>query len=286
MLGVLNILPFKVVSYIGAMLGTFIASLPIKANAIARANIRLCFPEKDKKSVQVIHEKATQNFVQTLIEMPKIYGLNKKNFAKHIQVIGVEHLRNDTSRLILSAHYGNWEVVNKTIGFYGIPMASIYRRANNPFVENFITKMRAQDRGLMIPKGQSGAKKLIKSVKSGMCAGFLNDQKMSDGIESTFFGQEVKSPSAVADLALKYERDVIPVFCERVGLAQFKITFQYPITLQKSDEVKQDSMHAIQVFNTLIENQIKQNPTNWLWHHKRFKQALLDNQTNDDSSPK
>lgn len=261
-------------SYIGALLGTFIASLPIKANAIARANIRLCFPEKSEKEIQAIHEKATQNFVQTLLEIRKIYNLTAKNFKNHIQVKGIEHLRNDTSCLILSAHYGNWEIVNKTIGFYGIPMASIYRRANNPFVDRYITEMRVQeDRGLMIPKGKSGAKALIKAVKQGMCAGFLNDQKMSDGIPSTFFGQDVKSPSAVADLALKYERNIIPVFCERLGLGQFKITFYTPISIEKTEEIRKDSTHAIQLFNNIIEKQIQQDPTQWLWHHKRFKQA-------------
>lgn len=274
-LGILRVFPLPVVSKIGQWLGTFVASLPAQVNQIARGNIRLCFPEKSETEVREIHEKATQNFIQTLLEMPKIYHLNQKNFFKHVDVSGIEHLRNDSSRLILSAHYGNWELVNKTIGFYGIAMASIYRRANNPYVDNYITNMRAQDKGVMIPKGTGGGKALIQAVKGGMCAGFLNDQKMSDGIHSTFFGQEVKSPSSIADLALRYNRDIVPVFVTRVGLGKFKVTFEAPVELQKTDEPRKDSAHAIQVFNTLIENKIKQDPTLWLWHHKRFKKAEL-----------
>tara|TARA_A200000113_G_C8856985_1_gene352103 strand:- start:759 stop:1595 length:837 start_codon:yes stop_codon:yes gene_type:complete len=274
MFALFKIVPLKIVSKLGQWLGTFLASLPASTNQMARYNIRLCFPEKSEKEVREIHEKATQNFIQTLLEMPKVYSLNSNNFKKHVEVEGIEHLRNDTSRLILTAHYGNWDVVNKTIGHYGIPMASIYRKANNPYVNSYITKLRGQDSGLMIEKGIPGAKKLIKAVKEGMCAGFLNDQKMSDGIASTFFGQEVKSPSAIADLALKYNREVVPVFAVRTKLGHFKIKFYPPVKLKKIGESRKDSAHAIQMFNNIIEEQIKEDPTLWLWHHKRFTRKI------------
>lgn len=267
----LRLLPLRLTALVGHGLGTFLASLPTHVNRVARANIRLCLPSLTEAEVQKTHQHATISFVQTLFEMPKIYSLKGDAFFKAVEVEGLEHIRNDTSRLILTAHYGNWELVNKTLGFYGIPMAGIYRPANNKWVDGFITRLRAQESGVMIPKGVKGAKKLIKLVKDGMCAGFLNDQKMSDGIASTFFGQEVKSPSAIADLALKYQKDVVPVFVERTAWGRFKVTFYPPVELQKTGDNRKDSAHAIQKFNSIIEAQIRQNPSQWLWHHKRFK---------------
>lgn len=270
-LGTLGLLPLPVASALGAGLGGFIATIPNTKNVIARKNIRLCLPHLSEKEVNNVHYKSTQNFVQTLFEMPALYKLKKSNFKKYIEVEGIEHMLDNPGTFILTAHYGNWETISKTLGLHGVPMASIYRRANNPYMDAYITKMRTQDAGgVMIPKGTSGARNLVKAVKRGMTAGFLNDQKMSDGVESTLFGQDVKSPSGIADLALKYNRMICPVFCVRTGLGKFKLTFEKPIALHKTDNSNEDAKAAIQQLNTLLEERIQQHPDHWLWQHNRF----------------
>tara|TARA_R110000868_G_scaffold262401_2_gene521140 strand:+ start:121012 stop:121881 length:870 start_codon:yes stop_codon:yes gene_type:complete len=269
-LGTLSLLPLPVVSFLAGKFGAFVATLPIKANSTARKNIQIAFPDMSAQEVRHIQYKATQNFMQTILEMPALYKLNAKNFHKHIKIEGFEHFTDKPNRLLLSAHLGNWEVLLKTVGFHNLPLAAIYRRANNPYIDKYIIQVRKQPYGILAPKGRSGGRQLLKAVREGMGAGFLNDQKMSDGIQSTFFGQNVTSASAIADLALRYDREVCPVFCKRTGNGQFILTFYPAITPTKTGDSKADAHANIQNFNNIIEEQVRANPEQWLWHHKRF----------------
>lgn len=272
LLGTLGLLPLPVASLLGAGIGYFVATLPASTNTISRRNIRLCLPHLSEKEVKNIHTKATQNFIQTLLEMPALYKLNAKNFHKYVEVENFEFVKNNPGVFILTAHFGNWETISKTLAINGVAMASIYRKANNPYIDKYVTNLRTQDAGgVMIPKGTSGARGLIKAVKSGMTAGFLNDQKLSDGIDVTFFGQPVKSPSAIADLALKYNRKICPVFCTRVDLCKFKVTFEKPFEVEDTGHMNDDAQKSIQAMNNLMQQRIEEHPSHWLWHHKRFK---------------
>lgn len=273
-LGGLGLLPLPVASFAGAILGGFLASLPINANKVARRNISIAFPEKTKQEIRHIQYLATQNFVQTILEMPALYRLSEKKFSKYITVKGIENIQNNAGALILTAHYGNWEIILKVFGHNKIPLAAIYRPANNPYIDKYITNMRTQSTGVMVPKGRSGGRLLIKAIREGMGAAFLNDQKMSDGIESVFFGQQVTSASAIADLALKYNRKVCSIFCTRQGYGKFTIIISKPIELIRTGNSKEDVSANIVKFNKIIEERICEKPGLWLWHHKRFPKKL------------
>ncbi|MFT7434031.1 MAG: KDO2-lipid IV(A) lauroyltransferase [Alphaproteobacteria bacterium] len=273
-LGGLGLLPLPVASFIGAKIGAFVATLPINAHTTARRNIARAFPEKSIEEVRAIQYAATQNLMQTILEMPALYKLSAKNFNKYIDVQGLEHMKNTPSNLLLTAHFGNWETLLKTMGHHKIPVAAIYRRANNPYMDKYITNLRHQSTGVMIAKGRAGGRNLIKAVRDNMSAAFLNDQKMSDGIECTFFGQKVTAASGIADLALKYNRGVCPVFCTRRGYGKFTVIFSAPLDIVRTGDNKQDAITNIQNFNDIIEEQIRQKPELWLWHHKRFPKKL------------
>lgn len=259
-----RILPFRISSALGATLGAFVATLPIKSNDVARKNVKKAFPEMTSAQVHTIQFKSAVNFGRTLAEMPKLYAMNRKAFEEHTRVDGLEHLVEHPGALILTAHLGNWEAILKACGVYGISVANIYRRANNKKVNKLIHAMRSSTGAVQIPKGRAGTKKLVQAVKNGVSIGFLNDQKLNEGIKSPFFGHDVMTPSALAEISIKHKKPVIPAFCYREGSGKFHIVIQKPLT------VPEDVQKATDLFNQTIENAVKKSPEQWFWFHRRF----------------
>lgn len=261
-----TILPFRAVSEFSYILGTFLASLPLPTNTVARANIRKAMPELDEKSVQNIHEKSTQNIIATFLELPKCYALNKASFEKRVTLKGVDILQKHKGCLVLTAHYGNWEIPLRMSTLYGIKMGNVYRKANNSFVNSYIERLRQQPAGQQFSKGKSGTRALLKAMNDPeLSIGFLNDQKLNDGISAPFFGHMVMTPTALAGLALKFNRPVCPMFCMRNFDGTFTLEIKEPIDLNgKTTE------EATAFFNKILETEIKSHPEQWMWAHKRF----------------
>ena len=96
-------------------------------------------------------------------------------------------------------------------------------------------------------------------------AGFLIDQHMRDGAPLTYFGKTALTGLSAADLALKYDAVLIPVYGLRLpnGL-DFKLIFEEPIEHSTSEKMTQE-------LNDSLEAVVKQNMTQWFWVHRRWK---------------
>jgi KDO2-lipid IV(A) lauroyltransferase len=122
----------------------------------------------------------------------------------------------------------------------------------------------------LIPKGPSGARQTIKLLSRGELVAMFVDQKMNDGIEVPFFGRPAMTAPALASLALKYDRPVIPFRIIRLKGAHFRAEVLAPFRFEASDDRNEDVMRAMTHVNQLLEGWIRQYPEQWLWLHRRW----------------
>ena len=114
----------------------------------------------------------------------------------------------------------------------GIPVLSIFRKPNNPFVHTLLKFFRSDM--TLTPKGPEGAKELIRSLRKGISIGLVVDQKMNDGIQAPFFKKPAMTAPALAQLALKIKTLIIPVQVERIKKTNFVVTFHNPLKINKN----------------------------------------------------
>lgn len=274
-LGSLSLLPLPLASSIGGALGSFVGSLPIRINKTAQSNLKVAFPSKNILWVCQTQMTALGHLIRTAMEFPRVYKMSQKEFKKCVTITGWEHIENNPNAMVLTAHYGNWEIICKAAGLQNKKMASIYRAANNPLSDKYIVSLRAKANGFQIPKGSKGAKQLIRLAKEdNVLIGMLNDQKLNTGILAPFFGKDVMTAPALAEIARKYNRPVVPIFCTRKISGLFKLKFEMeigtPLLLQNTDDAQSDVHANTSLFNKIIEEQIRKNPEQWLWAHRRF----------------
>ena len=97
----------------------------------------------------------------------------------------------------------------------------------------------------------------------------LIDQKMNDGISTKFFGETVKSPSAIAKFALKFHCPIIPAVCFRENSTNFRISYAKPITPYELKRIGNEK-EIMNYLNNFVETWIRKKPEQWIWFHNRW----------------
>ena len=93
------------------------------------------------------------------------------------------------------------------------------------------------------------------------------DQRVSEGENVDFFNQASLTTTLPAQLSIKFNLDIIPVFIERDKDNNFKIEFQKKIVPHNY----KNKMDLTIKLNEVLENMIKKNPYQWIWTHNRWK---------------
>ena len=118
-----------------------------------------------------------------------------------------------------------------------------------------------------IKKGINGVREAIEYIKNDFSIALMIDQRVSEGELIDFFGKPALTTTLPAQLAIKYNLSIIPVFIERSKDLNFKIYFNEEI---KASDYK-DKIELSKKLNLLLEEMIRKNPYEWIWTHNRWK---------------
>ena len=116
-----------------------------------------------------------------------------------------------------------------------------------------------------------GVRDVIKKVKDGYSIALMVDQRVGQGPKIPFFNVPAHTTTIPAQLALKYNCKLVPIFLERKGDVNFEMTVHEPYKIQKTGNVDADTKNITLKINQIIEKMIIKNPTQWLWSHNRWK---------------
>jgi KDO2-lipid IV(A) lauroyltransferase len=270
---VFKALPLDAASATGGWLGRGIGPrLPFSARATA--NLARAMPELTPSETAAIVRDMWDNLGRLVAEYPHLHEFQVYGDDGRITVSGVEHvdlLRDDGKPgIFFSAHIGNWEIVSLAASQRGIPLDRIYRAANNRLVEWLYRHGRKAVEGNLIAKGPAGIRPLLKSLGDAKHLGLMVDQKLNDGIPVPFFGRQVMTAPALAELAFKFDCPVVPARVERIEGARFLLHVEPPMEFARTGDRTADVAAAMAQINAVIERWVRDTPEQWLWLHNRW----------------
>ncbi|GAC1342838.1 MAG: lysophospholipid acyltransferase family protein [Acetobacteraceae bacterium] len=256
--------------------------LPV--SRIADINLRLALPELDAIARRRVIAGVWESLGRTVGEFPHVWRMTATGAGPGWTVIGGEHVdalvRQGGPSILFTGHISNWELLAAATVQRGLPIAALYRPAENPVIDDIILGLRRSSLGSeakMFAKGAKGARQALSHLRAGGSIGLLPDQKMNDGIESRFFGLPAMTASALAALALRMNCPVVPACVERTAPARFTVTYEAPLALPTSGDRAADIAALTQAVNDRIEAWIRAKPESWLWLHRRWpKQYYAD----------
>ncbi len=269
----MRVLPIDLASAIGGWLGrVFGPHLPVSARAVR--NLTNAFPEKSPAEIAAIVRGMWDNLGRVAAEYPHLSKINVYDPKGRVQVTGAEYVdllrEDDHAGIFFSGHIANWEIVPLAATQRGVPLDRVYREANNRLVEWLYQHGRTAVEGALIPKGTAGARLLLKSLKDGKHLAMLVDQKMNDGIPVPFFGRDVMTAPALAELALRYDCPVVPARMVRLKGAHFLLKIFPPLELVRTGDRQADVAANMAQVNALLEQWVRDTPEQWLWLHNRW----------------
>jgi KDO2-lipid IV(A) lauroyltransferase len=210
------------------------------------------------------------NYGMTFIEYVFLDYFRKNN--SQVEIIGEINLakirKKNKPVIFVSGHFANFELMSMEITKKKIALATIYRPLNNFFLNPFMEYLRKKYVCKnQIKKGVSGVRNAIQFIKKKHSIALMIDQRVSEGEKINFFGTDALTTTLPAQLALKYDLEIIPVFLERTKNNKFKLEFYNEI---KSKNFK-NKIELTKKLNEIIEKMIIKNPNQWIWTHNRWK---------------
>ena len=254
----------KIFAFLFKRLGPLFKSKSIIEKNLTNFNSNLTNEQREN-----IISSMWENYGITFIEYIFLSLFKEKNDL--VEVTRSDILNKISSNkpvIFVSGHFSNFELMSMEITKRKVKLATIYRPLNNfflnPLMEHIRKKYVCKNQ---IKKGIGGVKESIQYIKAGYSIALMIDQRVSEGERLNFFNQPALTTTLPAQLALKFELPIIPVFIERRENGTYKIEFYDEITSKNF----KNKIELTQKLNSILEEMIKKNPNEWIWTHNRWK---------------
>jgi len=183
-----------------------------------------------------------------------------------------QFMNGDRPMIFLTGHYGNWELAGYVFGMFGFPTVSVARTLDNPYLERYLRSFREKTGQSLIPK-TGGYEKMVEVLQSNGALSFLADQDAGQrGLYVDFFGRPASTHKAIALLAIEHQAPVFVGVARRIGPGfRYEIRCEDVIEPASLSGTADDVRILTQRYTSALERLIRQDPTQYLWLHRRWK---------------
>ena len=242
----------------------------IRSNNIIFKNINYFSKNISLQDQKEIISSMWSNYGMTFVEYIFLSKFRKEN--SHIEIKGENILKeiekNKKPVIFVSGHFANFELMSMEITKKNIYLATIYRPLNNIFLNPLMEYLRSKFVcPNQIKKGRLGVKDAINYIKKGFSVALMIDQRVSEGEKIDFFGKKALTTTLPAQLAKKFNLDIVPVYLERKNKNSFFMEVYSPVL---TSQLKNKTEVSLKL-NTILEEMISRNPKQWIWTHDRWK---------------
>ncbi len=266
-------LPVPVQVALGAGLGMLLHALAASRRRIATRNIELCLPELDGPARARLVREHFRWLGRSILERGLLWYAPRERILGLIEVVGDVHLaeRSDSPVMWLVPHFVALEAAGAAVQLcQQRRAASIYQKQSNPVFDAAVRKGRQRFAASELFTRQDSAKPLIRAIRQqGM--GFFNLPDMDFGIKDAafvaFFGVPAATLLAPSRMARMLGMVVQPVVAEMREEGGWRVRFLPPLPDWPTDDALADTLQM----NRWIEAEVRRNPAQYLWVHKRFK---------------
>ncbi len=245
---------------------------------VAMENLRHAFEGQysDGRCDQIVRG-VYQHFCRMLMEMLHIpRKLHLTNWRERISLVGhervLDRLLDGGPMIMVSAHFGNWEMAGYLFGVFGFPPYSVARTLDNPYLDEFLRRFRERTGQKLIPK-KGGYDQMLEVLSNRGLISFLADQDAGQrGMYVDFFGRPASTHKAIALLALEHNAPVVVGYARRIGPGFcYEVGCEELIAPDEWTGTADDARLLTQRYTTALERIIRRNPEQYLWLHRRWK---------------
>jgi Kdo2-lipid IVA lauroyltransferase/acyltransferase len=276
----LQAVPLRVALGFGNVLALLAYRFDRRHREVARDNLRHAFPDRCADPVECDHlvRACYRHFFTMVAEiacLPRRIHLH--NWRSYGDVLHFERimapLLGDRPVLLVTAHYGNWEVAGYVTGLVGLRTYAIARVLDNPHLDRFLQRFR-QKTGQTILSKTGDFERITAALKAGGAIATLGDQDAGPkGLFVDFFNRPASTHKAVALLALEHDALMVVLGIPRIATPmRFALEIEDLIDPRDYAGARGSAIKAITVrFTQAIERMVRRHPEQYFWLHRRWK---------------
>lgn len=278
---IFTIIPVKAGLSIASFFGTLVFYSLARYRQITIDNLKYAFGnEKTETELRSIAKRVFQNLGKNTIELVNLPKFNRARMDKFIRFRNRERLDGAYEKgrgvIVLTAHFGSWELMAAALREYNYPGVTIGRRIYFSKYDDFLNKLR-RSRDVEVIYRDESPRKMLKVLKRNWIVGIVADQDVDsvDGVFVNFFGKPAYTPKGPAALAKASGAVLLPVFIIREG-NWHTIACEEPIQISDTGDKAADLISNTQKWSDVVESYIRKYPEQWVWMHRRWKTKIDD----------
>lgn len=231
------------------------------------------FPGKSEQEIKKIAKDVYKQFVCTVVEIIFVSKMTDEQIKDSVNFQNIylieQSLKKGKGGVIMSAHFGNWEMLALSFG-KRYPLSVIVAKQENPYFDNIINNIRSK-RGYKTIYKENAPIGVLRALKRNEFVAILADQHAGDqGVYTPFFYREVSTPKGPAVFALRAKCPLYTGFCARQPDGRYLVTFE-EIPLPDTGDDEKNIEIIMTEYNKILQKHVEENPSFWFWFHRRWK---------------
>jgi KDO2-lipid IV(A) lauroyltransferase len=243
---------------------------------IVRRNLAFAYGEElPEAERERLARKVFVSYVRFAWEMVVLLLAPLSYVKKRVVILGeenyVEVLKRGRGLVAVAAHTGNWEYTVMGYGLQYRRVAVVARELDHPLGRRLARYLRERGGNWMVDK-QRGLKDILAHLNKNRVVGIVIDQNTADqeGVLVDFFGQPART-TPVAALLARRGVPVLPSLSRRLPDGRHLMVFFPELPFEKTADPEADIRRHLTGQNQVIEAWVRQEPSQWLWLHRRWK---------------
>jgi KDO2-lipid IV(A) lauroyltransferase len=277
---ILRGLGFETAFRLGERLGDIAYVIARRQRRVALVNLGIAFPQKSEAERLEILRESCRNLGRFAAEWCHMYRLTTETIGERVTFRDPEFwygeaqtIIGSTGILVLTGHFGNWELLAHAIGLYGNPIHLVHRPFRNPLFDGFVNTERRRSGTTLISKRRA-AHEIIQVLRQRGIVAVPFDQNATGrwGVFAEFFGVPASTHPGLARLHELSGAPVYPVFLVRKdGSSRHEIVILPRVETSRGEGRERDTVENTRRFNRVFESMVRLHPDHWIWMHKRWR---------------
>ena len=268
-------LPFRAASGLGGALGTCAWAIDARHRRVASANLARALPQAPERERRLLVRRSFQQAGRTALEMLWSRSLDARRLERIATFEGLDHVERALGQrrglILISAHFGNWELMGVALGLVGIPMNVVARKMPDEDLERVLDGCRTHTGTNVIHKEQA-VRSSLKAIRDNQVVGVLIDQNTLRPHASfvPFFGVEAATTRIAGQLHARTLAPMVTAFAVP-NKRGYRFVIE-PLEIEPDELSTEEMARRVTVAATeRIEAYVRDHPEAWLWIDDRWR---------------
>ncbi|HEX8907289.1 MAG TPA: lysophospholipid acyltransferase family protein [Longimicrobiaceae bacterium] len=280
-------LPEGAADGVGRRIGRMVYGLGIRRKVV-EDNLRHAFPERGEAWIHATARAAYEHLGRESAAILRLSKLDRRAIVERTVPVGWDELHDALAEgkgaLLVTGHYGNWEIAAATVASRGTPISAIVRRQGNLLVDARLDELR-RNLGVETITQKEAPSRVPRLLRKNQVIGIVGDQDARRaGIFVPFFGRLASTHRGPALFALKLDAPVFACVARRLpGRAvRYEVSGQR-VPVVRTGDLEADVRTLTAELAARLEGEIRKAPEQYFWFHRRWKSTPKTEQSQAES---